>query len=251
MCRPGVPVGLHGHQGDRDPAGRCWSSTGKTERRVGAYYFYILDPEFGPGFIKICTYCPYPAKVWLNGHEWAKRQATEPGSRSPRCPTGSRPAISPERLQAICDRLGPEHVQAFFDRWITQHPNAAHRRGPGRRLLVGAVDAPSRGVPHAGVRRPPPRPSVLRSAWSPTTSGSAAPKKSRAVFGRDRQGRPTQHPYQTRIFTTGTEVQIDFRYKHSRVKQYLKDGRAPRIETVINKPTTISTSDAASSISPN
>ena len=47
----------------------------KDERRVGVYYFYILDPEFGPGFIKICTYFPYPAKVWLNGHEWAKRQA--------------------------------------------------------------------------------------------------------------------------------------------------------------------------------
>ena len=29
---------------------------------------------------------------------------------------------------------------------------------------------------------------------------------------------------------------MDFRYKHSRVKQYLKEGRAYRIETVINKP---------------
>jgi hypothetical protein len=25
------------------------------------------------------TYCPYPAKVWLNGHEWAKRQARREG----------------------------------------------------------------------------------------------------------------------------------------------------------------------------
>ena len=33
----------------------------------------------------------------------------------------------------------------------------------------------------------------------------------------------------------GTEVKMDFRYKHSRVKQYLKEGRALRIETVINK----------------
>ena len=32
----------------------------KEERRVGMYYFYVLDPEFGPGFIKICTYFPYP-----------------------------------------------------------------------------------------------------------------------------------------------------------------------------------------------
>lgn len=32
---------------------------------------------------------------------------------------------------------------------------------------------------------------------------------------------------------------MDFRYKHSRVKQYLKEGRAFRIETVINKPSDI------------
>ena len=29
---------------------------------------------------------------------------------------------------------------------------------------------------------------------------------------------------------------MDFSYKHSRIKQYLKEGRALRIETVINKP---------------
>jgi hypothetical protein len=33
-----------------------------------------------------------------------------------------------------------------------------------------------------------------------------------------------------------TEAKLDFSYKHSRVKQYLKQGRALRIETVINKP---------------
>ena len=30
----------------------------REERRVGIYYFYILDREFGPGFIKIGTYAP-------------------------------------------------------------------------------------------------------------------------------------------------------------------------------------------------
>src|SRR4029077_14887680 len=33
------------------------------------------DDDFGPAFIKVCTYCPWPIKVWVNGHEWAKRQA--------------------------------------------------------------------------------------------------------------------------------------------------------------------------------
>ena len=40
------------------------------DRRVGTYYFYILDPDFGPSFVKLCTYRPWPGKVWLNGHEW-------------------------------------------------------------------------------------------------------------------------------------------------------------------------------------
>ena len=39
----------------------------------------ILDPAFGLGFIKICSYFPYPLKMWVNGHEWAKRQATGEG----------------------------------------------------------------------------------------------------------------------------------------------------------------------------
>ncbi len=46
----------------------------------------------------------------------------------------------------------------------------------------------------------------------------------------------TGEPFRTRIFTPGTEVKMDFSYKHSRVKRYLKEGRALRIETVINKP---------------
>jgi len=49
----------------------------------------------------------------------------------------------------------------------------------------------------------------------------------------------TKEPFATRVFTPGTEVKMDFRYKHSRVKQYLKEGRALRIETVINKPADI------------
>jgi len=41
---------------------------------VKHYYFYIDDADFGPCFIKIGTYAPFPIRVCLNGHEWAKRQ---------------------------------------------------------------------------------------------------------------------------------------------------------------------------------
>ena len=56
-----------------------WFSFTKADRRVSCFYFYLWDVDFGPAFIKICAYFPYPVKVWLNGHEWAKRQATQPG----------------------------------------------------------------------------------------------------------------------------------------------------------------------------
>ena len=45
---------------------------------------------------------------------------------------------------------------------------------------------------------------------------------------------PPPEPFRTRVFSPGTEVHVDFSYKHSRIKQYLKEGRALRIETVIN-----------------
>jgi len=51
-------------------------------------------------------------------------------------------------------------------------------------------------------------------------------------------GRPPQLDCvpKTKIVTRGTEVTVNAFYKNSRIKQYLKDRRALRIETVINSP---------------
>ena len=59
-------------------AARSSPST-RRDRRVTVYYFYLWDAGFGPAFIKVCTYCPWPVKVWVNGHEWAKQQARKLG----------------------------------------------------------------------------------------------------------------------------------------------------------------------------
>ena len=44
---------------------------------VNHYYVYLVDGDFGPLFIKFCSYFPYTAKLCLNGHEWLKRQLTQ------------------------------------------------------------------------------------------------------------------------------------------------------------------------------
>jgi hypothetical protein len=41
---------------------------------VNHFYIYVLDRDFGPFFLKFCTYFPYNAKLCLNGHEYVKRQ---------------------------------------------------------------------------------------------------------------------------------------------------------------------------------
>jgi hypothetical protein len=204
------------------------------KRRVGAYYFYILDPEFGPAFIKICTYGPWSAKVWVNGHEWAKRQALRAGLGFTELHNGFASSSDAQRLQAICDSFSAEHVQAFFDRWIAEIPTplSAEDRAAGYwwELSMRQVET-SRTL----VFDDPRRARSFFEALVADNIGIGRPEEVSMVFARPLR-RPTKHRYQTRIFSTGTEVRIDFRYKHSRVKQYLKDGRALRIETVINNP---------------
>jgi hypothetical protein len=105
-----------------DP-GKCpqFSFT-KEQRRVSGFYVYIFDTQMGPGFIKVCTYFPYPVKVWANGHEWAKRQAAAAGIGFATLSNGFAACDDPEGLQQICDRFGPGTVQVWFERWMAQIP---------------------------------------------------------------------------------------------------------------------------------
>ena len=35
---------------------------------VNHYYFYLDDEDFGPLFVKVCSYAPWGIKLCLNGH---------------------------------------------------------------------------------------------------------------------------------------------------------------------------------------
>src|SRR6478672_9956845 len=87
---PGVPAGVDPSEGKTSTGTPRWSFY-KADRRVTCYYFYLWDADFGPAFIKVCAWFPYPAKVWVNGHEWAKQQATRAGPGFTALPAGSPP----------------------------------------------------------------------------------------------------------------------------------------------------------------
>jgi hypothetical protein len=205
----------------------------REERRVGIYYFYLLDPDFGPAFIKIATYFPYPTKVWLNGHEWAKRQADKEGLAYSALANGFATCADPARLQEICDHLGPDQINAFFSYWTTVIPvpwtEADRAAGYFWDLSMRQVE-----VSRTLVFDDPRRARRFFEALVADNVDVGRPEEVSVIFARQVR-KTTKEPFGTRIFSAGTDVKMDFRYKHSRVKQYLKEGRALRIETVINK----------------
>ena len=89
---------------------------------VNHYYFYVHDPDWGPAFVKIGTYLPYPVKLCLNGHEWVKQHLRRDRIRFESLDNGFLSCADPTALQAACDALGPADVQSFFDRWSRRLP---------------------------------------------------------------------------------------------------------------------------------
>ncbi|ADU46895.1 hypothetical protein [Intrasporangium calvum] len=218
--------------------GMPWFSFHKADRRVTCFYFYLWDADFGPGFIKVCAYFPYPVKVWLNGHEWAKRQATLAGIGFTELSNGFATCDDPAALQAICDRLGPEVIGAFFDRWMSvlPLPLTDHDRSAGYwwELSMRQVEV-SRTI----VFDAPRQARAFFEALVVDNLDIGRPESVELIFtGPPKRGRPFKIGCQpkTKVVTRDTDVTVNAFFKHSRLKQYLKDGRALRIETVINCP---------------
>ena len=216
-----------------------WFSFTKADRRVSCYYFYLWDDDFGPAFVKICAYFPYPVKIWINGHEWAKRQAVHAGIGFTELSNGFAATHDPAGLQAICDRLGPREITAFAQRWFSILPvpltDADAAAGYWWEISMRQIEV-SRTIVFTAPRH-------ARGFFEALIADNldiGRPDQIELIFTgkNERRGRPRNHPltFKTSVVTRGVDVTVNAFYKHSRIKQYLKDGRALRIETVINDP---------------
>ena len=110
------------YHGDEGGGGVPRFGYAKADRRVTAYYFYLVDEQFGSAFIKVCAYFPYPVKIWLNGHEYAKRKARAAGIAFTELDNGFATTEDPAALQRICDTLTPGVIRVFCERWWAQLP---------------------------------------------------------------------------------------------------------------------------------
>jgi hypothetical protein len=152
-----------------------WFSFSKADRRVTCFYFYLWAADFGPAFIKICAYLPYPIKVWLNGHEWAKRQATRAGIGFTELSNG----LPPVRIRPRCrpSVTGWARARSGVFRTLDEAAATAADRAARRGLVVGAVHAADRSfveVSRTLVFDAARQPARSSKPWSPTISTSAA-----------------------------------------------------------------------------
>jgi len=198
------------------------------------YYFYVRDPEWGPAFIKTIAYAPWPVWIYLNGHEWAKRQAEKREIEFQALDNGFRSVADEVALAEICGSLSDREIERFWHRWEALLPSPFtaddHVRGYGYALSVRQLEISDTRVFD--------QPAACRH-WFELMIGDqltlGRPDQVQITFARKITAR-TPGRFRTRVVHRGTEPQIQAHYKHSKVKQYLKEGRALRTETTVNDP---------------
>ena len=205
---------------------------------INYFYFYCLDEDFGPFFIKFSTYFPYTAKLCINGNECAKRQAAKAGIGFEALDNGFATVDDVAGLQAICDSLGPAQIDALLRKWLrilptpfTDEDEAAGYRYELSILqaefsLTQMLDAPVSGR-------------IFFEQVIRDNLDIGRPDHVALIFDRrilNGRKRKTPGRFRTRVITDGVIPSLHADYKNTKIKQYHKQGRALRTETTINNP---------------
>jgi hypothetical protein len=206
---------------------------------VNHYYFYAVDDDFGPFFLKFCSYFPYTARLCINGNEYAKRQAAKAGIGFTALDNGFAAFDDPAHVQIvqqICDELTEDTIDTLLRKWLARlpHPYPAEDRAAGYRYdvsilqaefsLTQMLDAPVSGR-------------VFFEQVIRDNLDLGRPDRVQLIFNRQIRGgkkRPTPSLFRTRVITQHVTPSLYVDYKHTTVKQYHKEGRALRTETTIN-----------------
>jgi hypothetical protein len=191
-----------------------------------------VDEDFGPFFLKFCSYFPYNAKLCLNGHEYLKRQLTKAGIAFEALDNGLRSCANPQRAQQLADGLDAARIDALLRKWLARlpHPFTAQDRQAGYRYDVSILQA------EFSLTQVLDRPLTGRIFFEEVIRENldlGRPDQVQLIFNR-RVTRRTPGRFRTRVLTEGVTPTLYVDYKKTRIKQYHKEGLALRTETTIN-----------------
>ena len=196
-----------------------------TSAMVNFYYFYCVDEDFGPFFIKFCSYFPYTAKLCLNGHEYLKRQLQKRAIGYEALDNGLLRCEQIERAQRIAEGLSAGKIEAFFRKWLRKlpHPFTSKERLAGYRYELSVLQAEF----------------SLTQVWDRALSGRGffeevirenidlgRPEQVQLIFARKlRRKTVAAGRCRTRIIQQGVQPSLHVYYKNTHIKQYHKEGR--------------------------
>ena len=223
----------------RDANGDSYPWIVKTTGLVNHFYFYCYDDDFGPFFLKFCSYFPYNAKLCINGNHWAQPRPGRQGRHcvravGQRVRRGRRPGRCCRRSATAWDRR--RSTRCCASGWRSfPHPFTRFRR-PRRRLPLRHLDPAGRVLPDpdarpAGVGRVFEQ--VIRDNLDIGRPDQVEPDLDRRKIVNGRKHK-TPGRFRTRVITCGVTPSLHVDYKHTTIKQYHKEGRALRTETTIN-----------------
>src|ERR1700736_504509 len=199
---------------------------------VNHYYFYCVDEDFGPLFVKFCSYFPYNAKLYINGHEYLKRQLEKRGVAFEPLDNGIRSCGNPELLQRLADGLTAEKIDRLLRKWLRRlpHPFPARDRAAGYRYDLSILQAE---FSLTQVLAQPVTGRVFFEEVIRENLDIGRPSQVSLIFDR-KINRRTPGRFRTRVITDRVVPSLHIAYKKSRIKQYHKLLEALRTETTIN-----------------
>jgi hypothetical protein len=210
----------------------------RESRAVTHWYFYCHDTCAGPFFIKYCGYFPYNAKLCCNGNEYAKCMAARAGIGFTALDNGFAAVDDAAAVQAICDSFDENVIWDLAAKWtgLLPCPYTAQDTAAGYRYEASVLQAE---FSLTQVLDKPVTGRIFFEELIRENLDIGRPDKAGLIFGRRiiRKGpRATPGQFRTRILTEGVVPTLHVDYKHSKIKQYHKEGKALRTETTINDP---------------
>jgi hypothetical protein len=102
-----------------------------------------VDEDFGPFFIKFCSYFPYTSKVCINGHEYLKRQLAHRGVDFEPLDNGLLRCSDPALAQRLADRFNEKKIERFYRKWLAllPHPFPEADRKAGYRYKLSILQS--------------------------------------------------------------------------------------------------------------
>lgn len=208
-----------------------------TTALVNFYYFYAVDEDFGPFFIKFCSYFPYPSKLCLNGHEYLKCQLARRGVDFEPLDNGLLGCADPRLAQRLADEFDEKKIEKFFRKWLAKlpHPFPAADRKAGYRYQLSVLQS------EFSLTQVWDRPRHGREFFEEVIRENidlGRPENVQIIFARKMQKKTAADGRcRTRIVTQGVIPSLHVYYKNTHLKQYHKTcakGAALRTETTIN-----------------